>query len=177
MGAFNLVVLAHSADETAVARAVSQLDSISVPLHRNEVLNDGRTRFIDLSDDALDYIAATADALAKTSRSCSVTIVWIAAVSSTDAFLYLHWAVGWLQRALICGEEEEFCWSRAEGRAQEWEATAFAGHQVRGTDGVTRVLGAAEGDFRGPQQGDESRAPPVMKWAEAALEYWRSCGE
>jgi hypothetical protein len=174
MGAFNLVVLAHSTDEAAVARAASQLGSISVPPHRDQVLNHARKRIIDLADDAFDDIGATAAALARTSRSCGVTIVWIAAVSSSDAFLYLHWAVGWLQRALTCGEDEEACWSRAEGRVQEWERAAFAGHEVRGTDGVTRELGAGEGEFRGPQPGDQSRAPHVMKWAEAALEYWRS---
>lgn len=174
MGAFNLVVLAHSTDEAAVARAASQLGSISVPAHRDEVLNGARKRIMGLADDAFDDIEATAAALAKASRSCGVTIVWIAAVSSTDAFLYLHWAVGWLQRALTCGEDEEACWRRAEGRLQAWERAAFAGHEVRGTDGATRVLGAAEGEFRGPQPGDESRAPNVMSWAEAALEYWRS---
>lgn len=148
MGSYNLVVLAHSADESAVARAASQLSSISMPLRRDEVLNDGRTRIVDLADDTFDDIAATEDTLAKTSRSFGVTIVWIAAVSSTDAFLYLYWAVGWMQRALVCGEEEDYCWGRAEGRVQEWEHSAFAGHEVRGADGVARVLGAAEGEFR-----------------------------
>jgi hypothetical protein len=173
MGAYNLVVLAHADDESAVGRAASQLSSIAVPSHRDEVLNDGRARFIDLSDDVLDDIEMTAATLAKTSRSCGVTLVWIAAVSSADAFLYLHWAVGWLQRALVYGEAEDFCWSRAEGRVQEWEGTAFAGHEVRGTDGVSRVVGGDEGEYRGPQQGDASLNPRVMNWAGAALGHWR----
>jgi hypothetical protein len=73
----------------------------------------------------------------------------------------------------VYGEDEDFCWSRAEGRVQQWESTAFAGHEVRGTDGVTRVLGEDGGEFRGPQQGDTSLTPRVMNWAEAALEHWR----
>lgn len=67
-------------------------------------------------------------------------IVWIAAVSSTDAFLYLHGSGGRLQRALICDEQDQLFWNRGEGRVQEWDGTAFDGVEVCGADGVRRMI-------------------------------------
>lgn len=179
MGHFNVVVIAHSSDEPAVARAASELNSIAAPGPLDQALNDGRTCLIELSDDAMEDTEATEHTLARTSRNCSVTIVWIAAVSSVDAFLYLHWSVGWLQRALICGEQEQFVWDRAEGRVEAWEGTAFDGDEVRGADGVKRVLSqhAANDKLRSPQKGDESPAARAMEWAQAALDHWLSRGE
>ena len=175
MGHFNVVVVTHSSDESAVAGAASQLNPISASPQRGPVQNEGRTRFIELSDEAIDDLAATERTLARTAEISRATIVWIAAVSSSDAFLYLHWSDGKLQRALICGEEEQFLWGRAEGRAEAWEGAAFDGVKVRGADGVTRVLSehATEEELRSPQTGDESLLPRAMEWAAAALKHWR----
>lgn len=176
MGHLNVVVISHASDEPAVARAASELSSIAAPAPLPQLLNDGRTRLIELSDDVMEDIEATERTLARTSRNCSVTIVWIAAVSSADAFLYLHWSVGWLQRALICGEQEQFLWERVEGRIEAWEDVAFDGDEVRGADGVKRVLSsnAAEDKLRSPQKGDESLVTRAMEWAQAALNHWRA---
>lgn len=96
--------------------------------------------------------------------------IWVCAQSVTDCFFYVHVKQGRTVRALVLGETEDAQWERVEGTPEPWEEIAFESEAVFGPDDEEVSLGSND---RWPIRGDIAIAPDSMKYAHAALQYWR----
>src|SRR4051812_3541690 len=124
----------------------------------------------DFPTGSLESVAAAEAKLQSDSMASGDSRIWICAQSVTDCFFYLHVEQGNTIRALVLSEIEGAQWERVEGKTEPWEREAFEDEVVFGPDDEEIPLVQ---DDRWPVSGDIAIAPDAMKYAHAALAYWR----